>query len=107
MSFHHTALVPGASEGSAKAYDRKPGGASILGRIVDGLVSAVTTVRNRRVVSRLTDLDDTMLADIGLTRADVHKALDTPFWMDASQVLNRSVTTRENARLWGATFIGR
>jgi uncharacterized protein YjiS (DUF1127 family) len=34
--------------------------------------------RQRR---RLSELDDRMLKDIGLTRADVHREVEKPFWM--------------------------
>ncbi len=34
--------------------------------------------RQRR---RLSELDDRMLKDIGLSRADVHREIEKPFWM--------------------------
>ena len=34
--------------------------------------------RNRRVVANMRDFDDAQLADIGLTRDDVERALGTP-----------------------------
>lgn len=43
--------------------------------------------RVRRELTRLVDLDDRMLADIGLTRHDVVLALAEPLSVDASESL--------------------
>ena len=43
--------------------------------------------RQRRELTRLIDLDDRMLADIGLTRQDLTAALAEPLLVDASESL--------------------
>jgi uncharacterized protein YjiS (DUF1127 family) len=42
----------------------------------------VVAIRHRRELARLTDLDDRMLADIGLRRSDLHAARSVPLWQD-------------------------
>jgi len=44
-------------------------------------------IRHRREILALADLDDRLLGDIGLRRADVHTALAQPPHRDPSQVL--------------------
>lgn len=43
--------------------------------------------RQRREIGRLGELDERMLADIGLTRYDLTSALAQPLFVDASEVL--------------------
>lgn len=50
---------------------------SRLARLWAALTGLVRAVLNRRAANRLADLDDFMLADIGLTRADVDDILRT------------------------------
>ena len=47
----------------------------------------VTLWRNRRDTEELLDLNDHQLADIGLTRGDVRRALAGPFACDPSVML--------------------
>jgi len=54
----------------------------------------VVAVRRRRQLSRLADHDDRMLADIGLTRSDVHDACSEPLWRDPTSMLSRRVSRR-------------
>jgi uncharacterized protein YjiS (DUF1127 family) len=55
------------------------------------------TFRHRRDVEVLTDRDDRMLADIGLTRSDLCEAIDQPLWRDPTAVLaRRACATRVN-----------
>ena len=65
--------------------------------LVPGLLAiaaqAVRSWRDRRTVETLTDFDDHMLADIGLTRDDVQRALDLPFADNASIELQRLAFT--------------
>ncbi|WP_349370373.1 DUF1127 domain-containing protein [Salinarimonas sp.] len=42
---------------------------------------------NRRAVVRLSDLDDRLLRDVGVTRDDVRACLDTPYHVDPSHRL--------------------
>jgi uncharacterized protein YjiS (DUF1127 family) len=46
-------------------------------------------LRNRRQVLLLTELDDHVLSDIGVTRSDVRSALSQPFSADPSLELER------------------
>jgi uncharacterized protein YjiS (DUF1127 family) len=45
--------------------------------------------RNRKSVARLGELDDHLLADLGLTRRDVNLALAQPLFSDPSAELRR------------------
>jgi uncharacterized protein YjiS (DUF1127 family) len=54
--------------------------------------------RNRRAAWRLARLDDRLLADIGLTRGDVERALSLPFWEDPTRQLHRISWERRWAR---------
>lgn len=53
----------------------------------------------RRKLTRLTELDDHLLADIGLTREDVRLALDLPFSHEPVQELQKRAL-RNRARGW-------
>lgn len=46
-----------------------------------------TVVRNRRHMKDLRDLDDLLLADIGLTREDVERASRAPLFSDPTLLL--------------------
>jgi uncharacterized protein YjiS (DUF1127 family) len=52
--------------------------------------------RHRHDATALASLDDRMLADIGLTRADLNDALAEPLWRDPTTVLAR----RRGERRW-------
>lgn len=63
----------------------------------------IVAVKNRSELSRLDDLDDHMLADIGLTRDDLRAARLEPFWRDPSETLRarqRPVTPRSGVWRW-------
>ena len=77
-----------------------------LARVLRAVVDATV---NRRDVTRMLDLDDRMLKDIGLTRNDVLGALGSRLAQDPSVLLRRrSVESRarqrafevETARRW-------
>jgi uncharacterized protein YjiS (DUF1127 family) len=55
-----------------------------------------TAMNNRRKVTQLQDLDDYMLADIGLTRADLREAVSLPLHQDPS--LRLAVLVNEHQR---------
>jgi uncharacterized protein YjiS (DUF1127 family) len=73
--------------------------------VTAGLLSSLTSTavrfyrnwRNRRQVVLLTDLDDHVLDDIGVTRGDVEAALLQPFSHDPSLQLQR-IALRNRAR---------
>ncbi len=46
-------------------------------RLIDWLLDGMDRARQRHALGRL---DDHLLKDIGLTRADVHREYDKPFW---------------------------
>lgn len=55
--------------------------------------------KGRREVATLTDFDDHLLADIGLTRGDVREALDLPFSYDPGRELQVRAS-RSRMRGW-------
>jgi uncharacterized protein YjiS (DUF1127 family) len=54
----------------------------------------VVAIRGRRELSRLADRDDRMLADIGLTRSDLHDAHSEPLWRNPTSILSRRANRR-------------
>ena len=54
--------------------------------------------RHRNDAATLAGFDDRMLADIGLTRADLNDALGEPLWRDPTRVLARRQSERRRAR---------
>lgn len=51
-------------------------------RIVNYTADLLRAWKNRRAFYRLGEMTDTELADVGLTRADLHVAVDLPFASD-------------------------
>lgn len=51
------------------------------------ILAVARTRRHRREVAFLQTLDEAMLRDMGLTRADVRWAASTPFWRDPAPML--------------------
>ena len=47
------------------------------------------TIKHRRDISVLSDQDDRLLADIGITRGDLRHAIRQPLWRDPTEVLKR------------------
>ena len=78
--------VPGSAAAGRGYLWSKFGPARLLNRAL----SLFGAFRSRAAITSLRDLDDTQLADIGLTRNDVERALDTPLTMDPSQHLLRA-----------------
>lgn len=62
-----------------------------LGRFVR---AALVTYRNRQAIQGLTHLSDAALDDMGLTRADVNRALSLPLTDDPSAHLSLLVRRR-------------
>jgi uncharacterized protein YjiS (DUF1127 family) len=69
------------------------------GRLSRRLKDIATVLKNRRDAFRLANLDDRMLADIGLTRSDLRDAYAEPPWHDPTAILTRRVTERRLAKL--------
>jgi uncharacterized protein YjiS (DUF1127 family) len=78
----------------------RTGGASILADAAHAAWRAAArilrTLRHRSQVRELLEFDDRMLADIGISRHDLYRALDTPVLRDASHLL---ADIRHEARL--------
>ena len=60
---------------------------SIVSVIVAGLQRLSRALKHRRDASLLAGMDDRMLADIGLTRSDLHDAYAEPLWRDPTDLL--------------------
>ena len=52
--------------------------------VVGALAASWTIMQNRRRIRALGELDDYLLADMGLTREDLREAYATPVHLDAS-----------------------
>jgi uncharacterized protein YjiS (DUF1127 family) len=77
-------------------------GAAPFGRalvaIGRGVKQFVKRLRNRRTAHRLASLDNRMLADLGLTRGDLHDAFAELPWRDPSDMLARRAAERRSHR---------
>jgi uncharacterized protein YjiS (DUF1127 family) len=63
--------------------------ASFLDALLQSVRTSLRAWNSRQKVTNLLDLDDHMLADVGLTREDVRWALDLPFTHDPGLELQR------------------
>jgi uncharacterized protein YjiS (DUF1127 family) len=71
--------------------------ASLLALVTYWLKGLARARRHRRQASQLAGLDRRMLADIGITRADVRDAFSEPFWEDPTALLHeRAIERRLN-----------
>jgi uncharacterized protein YjiS (DUF1127 family) len=74
--------------------------ASLLAFVTRWLKVLTQARRHRRQASQLAGLDRRMLADIGITGADVRDAFSTPFWDDPTALLReRAIERRMNRAL--------
>jgi uncharacterized protein YjiS (DUF1127 family) len=71
---------------------------ALAGRIGQSLKQFADRVKNRRDAFRLADLDDRMLADIGINRSDLRDAYAGPLWRDPSELLARRAVERRTRR---------
>lgn len=55
---------------------------ALVVRAVNAVSQLLRSVKNRRAFYRLGDMSDAELADIGLTRGDLHVAVTGPFGLD-------------------------
>ena len=67
-------------------------------RVVEWIVTYLRAIRNRREIYRLGAMTDAELADIGLTRTDLHVAVRTPFGIDPTACLGSLAAGRANER---------
>jgi uncharacterized protein YjiS (DUF1127 family) len=70
----------------------------LAGRARRALKQLAEKVKSRRDAMRLAELDDRMLADIGLNRSDLRDAFAVPPWRDPGDLLARRVTERRGSR---------
>jgi uncharacterized protein YjiS (DUF1127 family) len=75
---------------------------ALAGRARHGLKQFAEKVKNRHDAMRLAELDDRMLADIGLNRSDLRDAYAVAPWRDPSDVLARRAAERRGSRRPGA-----
>jgi uncharacterized protein YjiS (DUF1127 family) len=75
--------------------------AGTLQSVLHGVLQAIRSFSSRRAVAKLADLDEHLLADIGLDRSDVKAALDLPFSHDVSRELQFRAS-RNVRRGWNA-----
>jgi uncharacterized protein YjiS (DUF1127 family) len=75
---------------------------NVIVRAAQALLNLYTAFKNRRQFYRLGELSDAELADIGLTRADLHVAVTSPFAIDPtaslSVVVRRRMSEEQAAR---------
>lgn len=63
-------------------------------RVANTVFNFYRAWKNRRAFYRLGEMSDAELADIGLTRADLHVAIDVPFGSDPTARLRTIATDR-------------
>ena len=66
-----------------------------LGGLLQALAAPLRWYVQRRDVARLADLDDHLLADLGLERSDVRWALEMPFAENATLELQQRARQRQ------------
>lgn len=71
---------------------------AVATRVINAAAGLYTAWKNRRAFYRLGEMSDTELADIGLTRADLHVAVGVPFGSDPTVKL-RSIAVERSARM--------
>ncbi len=75
------------------------GFASLLALLTHWLKEFARARRHRREANMLAGLDRNMLADIGITRADLNDALSGPFWEDPTALLRERAIERRLYRV--------
>lgn len=70
---------------------------NLVTRVVTALSTGYKALLNRRAFYRLGELSDAELADIGLTRADLHVAVGHPLAADPTAALSIIVRRRGDA----------
>ncbi|MCV0395316.1 MAG: DUF1127 domain-containing protein [Rhizobiaceae bacterium] len=66
----------------------------VASNVANALMTWSRAVRNRRAVYRLGELSDWELADIGLTRADLHVVCRSPLGTDPTEQLGSIAAAR-------------
>lgn len=78
---------------------------SIVVRLAAAVQNAFRSLKNRREFYRLGELSDAELADIGLTRADLHVVVGLPLASDPTVALNALARRRIESPERAARFI--
>jgi len=73
--------------------------ASLLALVTHWLKKLARTRRHWNEASTLASLDRRMLADMGITRADLHDAFSEPFWDDPTALLRERAIERRLHRV--------
>ncbi len=71
---------------------------ALVERALSGIARTFRHATRRRRLSRLRDLDDHMLDDIGVTRAEIEIATKLPFSRDPAEELRRLSLQRRRER---------
>ncbi|MGN6468005.1 MAG: DUF1127 domain-containing protein [Rhizobiaceae bacterium] len=70
---------------------------AVLVRVFQSVSIYLRALKNRREIYRLGAMTDLELADIGLTRTDLHVAVRSPLGVDPTACLGSIVSAREDA----------
>ena len=90
---------------SAKYVVLPVAGSALVRALASLLKELARARRHRREARVLTGLDRRMLADIGITRSDLHDAFSEPFWDDPTALLReRALERRLNHSIRRAEF---
>lgn len=68
-------------------------------RVMNTVASTFRAWKNRREVYRLGEMTDAELADIGLTRADLHVVVELPFGADPTARLGSLARARSDSSM--------
>lgn len=67
---------------------------AFVARVVNAAANAFRAMKNRRAFYRLGEMSDAELADIGLTRSDLHVVVDLPMGEDPTAHLGAIASDR-------------
>ncbi len=97
MTTAHYPILPVAGSALLRGF------AALLVPVTHWLKQLARVRRHRREARVLAGLDQRMLADIGITGADVRDAFSAPFWDDPTELLSERSRERRRYRApWSA-----
>lgn len=96
----HTQYATGTHYGSAGGAKKPSHPVQILTKLGMHFSALFMLWYNRRAMFKLSRLEDRILADIGLTRADIEWALSLPWHVDPTEALNDRLRCRRSAARW-------
>jgi uncharacterized protein YjiS (DUF1127 family) len=70
----------------------------VLATLTAAIRKVGQVLKNRHDATMLADMDERMLADIGLTRSDLHDAFSEPLWNDPTAILASRARERRMSR---------